>query len=1828
MKKRLLCILLSLVMLGSMLPVTAGAAEQTFSDMPSKTHWSYNALSAAIENGLLRGSNGKLTPNDLLTRGQMAAVINRAFGAIDTADISAFRDVPAKAWYATDVAKAVRMGTFKGSGDKMRPEDPISRQEAFAVLSRAFKLPNGDASALDRFSDKASVSKWAVPELAAMASNGYVNGSNGRLNPLNSITRAEFAQVMYNMLRRYYSTEGTYSDGIAGNRMINSPGVTLKNLTVNGDLIIGEGAANGDVWLDNVSITGRLVVRGGGENSIHILNGSEVGSILIGKTGDGGVRLRTEEGCRVETVVIDDGRDDIIIEGRFNQVTVATDAPVILKDAEITGLTIKAEDADVTASGETRVDVAKLSESAAGASLEVGTGAKVDSVISAAPDAEISGTGMVRTAEVSGDNTKVDTDGTTLHLDGASDVTQNGNPVTDGDTVVTGSGSLPEPHTHNWDEGTLTKAPTCTEPGEMTFRCTCGQARTESVAALGHEWDAGTVTREPAADADGEMTFTCLRCGEKKTEPISAAPFVIVLNDGEPDEEVLRFATIKAAIAEAEKHPEHNEPGEDPWTEYALIEVRGAAVINDLNLPAGHRLFVVGDLALTGTLTLGASDYPNCRGMGAACIYIPMFDETSVTLNDLKLCDGANPENGAIRSVKDPEEQRMDVLAIYGARDDEGNVYERPWFDMCGFFGEGFSYEIIQDLDFAKYFDGFCVDNQVEDVFIRTNVNFNEVEIHDGQFVLDDGVGSVSFHGQKILGYTEDCPLCLAPESRCLGDNNGFKVQGDAELRLNCNLSAIRFQPLEDKATVTVNPGVALTAWDDLEVEKNVTLVNNGNMQIKSMARIMGALDNMGTIRLEAEPTEDPNYWRIGRLELIEADMLNAGTLELAGEDGQPWAEFYAYNSSVCNYNTGIIRNSGNFDVAGGTLLNHNILENDGNIFLNRGIEQWVQYGAATPVQEQTDHSVSLVNNGTIQNRGELTVSGGSLINHDTSSITNDGRLRVSAELRVKETYVLESVPGEPENDEDWRSFWNWDFGRQTDGQNAYWRVMARHGDYVDIDKASFMNLGYVDNREELRIESATLNNQEQGTITNERRMELSLSRVEDYLRWTDLDVEIPETVSYPEPELDNYGQLDNGALTGVGEEASGSDAWFNMEQGTFINPGVVTNNGGMDWNYVRYRQAEEARIETYNTGGLHIRGGSITVPHGAFFRNEGYMQICDRYGEGGAKCDLSGFTDFFTTWNVEGNDSNWCDFTAEVLDEGGYNEAVQIQRSLPENMRYNRLDFCSDITFTHDITLEDFGDYWIQSHDGTAWQVYDDETGWHDCEEGTEDAEPYGIWVGSTLTVGRGATFTVAAGNILHVDGEWYDGYVSPCALIVNGTLKLDEEAPGPEGREWESVGCGSVEIWSFGKFENNGSVVNNGYFEVRYYDLGHWEDWQYVHEGRLGRMPECTVVNPPANTVYAADVRTIPALDSAVGSRAPVFGRILIREDCVLTLTDDLTISAPEINIEPGSGLIVEYGSTLTLPQGTHLWNDGDVSIYGDLNLAGVLENQQHMEIGAITGGEEAVVRVSGELRSWGDLAVYNTGRIELKDEGRLSSRTPLRIGTVEIEAEGNAEYSVSQYKDDDGLVFQVDTAGNDPVRLRGTLPESYRELRLMRDYVDVSELNVQEHTEISLSDMWGGIRADIGSHSVLLDDGFNPEGYNNYEIEANADAVIRVRNAQLVFDGDYCGTNLAVRYGDREYWLSTHIFGVTHNSPAVYVSTADPDIDYELRYNNASLEFEKQLMPEDDKTHINRTGASPWFTASQEHMPDLELIIKLPNGPTVIFETVPVKPEWDEH
>lgn len=327
-----------------------GASPSDFVDFPND--WSTGAMTAAVDNGLLGGVDGEhIAPQGVLTRAQMAAIINRAFGAEKTASLTGYTDVAANAWYATDMAKAVQMGTFSGSGNGLlEPDRAITREEAFSVLARAFALSAGDGAALNDFTDGAQVSAWARGSVSAMVAGGYVNGSDGnRLNPQQSITRAEFAAVMSNLVAQYIDADSTLNRSleIDGNVIVRG-NVDLSGYTINGDIIIADEATN--VTLDGVTVNGRLVVRGASDSLT--INDSSADGVIITNPNGASV-LKTDNASDLGTVT---ALGDLTLSGgQLDRLTIAESATITVeKGASVETITVSAD--DVTINGAGKVD--------------------------------------------------------------------------------------------------------------------------------------------------------------------------------------------------------------------------------------------------------------------------------------------------------------------------------------------------------------------------------------------------------------------------------------------------------------------------------------------------------------------------------------------------------------------------------------------------------------------------------------------------------------------------------------------------------------------------------------------------------------------------------------------------------------------------------------------------------------------------------------------------------------------------------------------------------------------------------------------------------------------------------------------------------------------------------------------------------------------------------------------------------------------------------------------------------------------------------------------------------------------------------------------------------------------------------------------------------------------------------------------------------------------------------------------------------------------------------------------------------------------------------
>ena len=158
--------------------------------------------------------DGRVGPLNNITRAEVAAIFYRLLRKdirmeSQTAENS-FDDVPADAWYVTEVSTLARLGVFVGrTTDVFAPDAPITRAE-FATVCARF---DQSGAAEDRdFSDIGG--HWAEQYIRQAAALGWVQGyPDGTFGPDRPITRAEAVTMINRVLRR---NPGSKDDLLSG----------------------------------------------------------------------------------------------------------------------------------------------------------------------------------------------------------------------------------------------------------------------------------------------------------------------------------------------------------------------------------------------------------------------------------------------------------------------------------------------------------------------------------------------------------------------------------------------------------------------------------------------------------------------------------------------------------------------------------------------------------------------------------------------------------------------------------------------------------------------------------------------------------------------------------------------------------------------------------------------------------------------------------------------------------------------------------------------------------------------------------------------------------------------------------------------------------------------------------------------------------------------------------------------------------------------------------------------------------------------------------------------------------------------------------------------------------------------------------------------------------------------------------------------------------------------------------------------------------------------------------------------------------------------------
>ncbi len=183
--------------------------EKTFEDIQSSK--SQKAIEELAARGIINGKNEKsYCPDETMTRAEFAAIVVRALG-VPEKNNGAFVDVKENDWFKTYVNTAFSYGIVNGVSEKeFNPHGEITREEAATMILRAAKLCGmkedtseaGIRNTLAEFSDYVEASDWAMTALAFCYNEEILDKSVIEIEPKTEVTRAEIAQILYNMLGR------------------------------------------------------------------------------------------------------------------------------------------------------------------------------------------------------------------------------------------------------------------------------------------------------------------------------------------------------------------------------------------------------------------------------------------------------------------------------------------------------------------------------------------------------------------------------------------------------------------------------------------------------------------------------------------------------------------------------------------------------------------------------------------------------------------------------------------------------------------------------------------------------------------------------------------------------------------------------------------------------------------------------------------------------------------------------------------------------------------------------------------------------------------------------------------------------------------------------------------------------------------------------------------------------------------------------------------------------------------------------------------------------------------------------------------------------------------------------------------------------------------------------------------------------------------------------------------------------------------------------------------------------------------------------------------
>ena len=228
-------------------------------------HWAESAINKwSGEYGIIQGyDDGTFRPDKSITRGAFAGILDRFLHFQNTSPADTFSDTAGTYWEDA-ILKLHASGIYLGNQGAALPSSTITRQQAVAMIGRAFRI--APETAAPDYTDTDQIAEYAMAYVGEFEVRGYLTDSAaGTFRPTDPITRAELINILSNMVDTLVKETTTVTKDVSGSLLISAAdGATLKGIRIGGDLILAPGVTK-DVTLVDCVIQGNIRNYGTGE---------------------------------------------------------------------------------------------------------------------------------------------------------------------------------------------------------------------------------------------------------------------------------------------------------------------------------------------------------------------------------------------------------------------------------------------------------------------------------------------------------------------------------------------------------------------------------------------------------------------------------------------------------------------------------------------------------------------------------------------------------------------------------------------------------------------------------------------------------------------------------------------------------------------------------------------------------------------------------------------------------------------------------------------------------------------------------------------------------------------------------------------------------------------------------------------------------------------------------------------------------------------------------------------------------------------------------------------------------------------------------------------------------------------------------------------------------------------------------------------------------------------------------------------------------------------------------------------------------------------------